>query len=184
MRLFIDEYLSPQLARELNASGEHVAEHPLDFGGRGDPDHRVLQRCLARGLVIVTENARDFRALVGSEDIHPGLIVLPCVGREQSFALLQAAIDYLEGMGAPWMPWSITSLKSIPREPFAIIRCLRERLWTIENDTQRNLLVRALSDIAKGVLLEFFLHRGAQRRSKGLCLKLYDFGCQRGRKSR
>lgn len=99
MRLFIDECLSPQMARELNSSGRHVAEHPLDFGGRGDADHKVLQRCLARGLVIVTENARDFRALVGSEDIHPGLIVLPCVGREQSFALLQSAIAYIETMG-------------------------------------------------------------------------------------
>ena len=44
-------------------------------------------------------NARDFRALVGSEDIHPGLIILPCVGRERAFALLQAAIAYVEAMG-------------------------------------------------------------------------------------
>ena len=99
MRLFIDECLSPQMARALNGSGQHVAEHPLDFGGRGAPDHRVLQRCIARGLVIVTENARDFRALVGAEDIHPGLIILPCVGRERSFALLQSAIMHLETMG-------------------------------------------------------------------------------------
>ena len=99
MRLFIDECLSPQIARELNASGQHVAEHPLDFGGRGAPDHRVLQRCIARGFVIVTENARDFRALVGAEELHPGLIILPCVGRERSFALLQAVIAYLEAMG-------------------------------------------------------------------------------------
>ena len=98
MRLFIDECLSPQIARTLNASGQHVAEHPLDFGGRGAPDHRVLQRCIACGLVMVTENARDFRALVGSEDIHPGLIILPCVGRERAFALLQAAIAYVEAM--------------------------------------------------------------------------------------
>ena len=96
MRLFIDECLSPQIARELNASGEHVAEHPLDFGRRGDPDYRVLQRCIARELVIVTENERDFRAFIGSEAIHPGLIILPCVGRERSFALLQAAIEHLE----------------------------------------------------------------------------------------
>ncbi len=99
MRLFIDECLSPQIARALNASGQHVAEHPLDFGGRGDSDHRVLQRCVARELVIVTENARDFRVLVGSEDIHPGLIILPCVGRERSFALLLSAIVHLETMG-------------------------------------------------------------------------------------
>lgn len=104
MRLFIDECLSPQLARELNASGQHVAEHPLDFGGRGDPDHRVLQRCAARELVIVTENARDFRALVGAKELHPGLIILPCVGRERSFALLQAAIDCIETMGDPMDP--------------------------------------------------------------------------------
>ena len=91
MRLFIDECLSPEIARRLNESGKHVAEHPLDFGGRGAPDYRVLQRCIALGFVIVTENALDFRALVGAEEIHPGPIVLPCVGRERSFALLRAA---------------------------------------------------------------------------------------------
>lgn len=99
MRLFIDECLSPRIARALNASGEHLAEHPLDFGGRGEPDHRVLQRCIARELVIVTQNARDFRALVRTEDLHPGLIILPCVGREQSFRLLRAAFAYLEARG-------------------------------------------------------------------------------------
>ena len=99
MRLFIDECLSPHIARALNASGEHIAEHPLDFGGRGDPDYRVLQRCIARELVIVTQNARDFRALARTTDIHPGLIILPCVGRQQSFALLRAALAYLEARG-------------------------------------------------------------------------------------
>ncbi len=87
MRLFIDECLSPQIARNLNESGKHVAQHPLDFGGRGAPDHRVVERCIAHGLVIVTENARDFRALVGAKDVHPGLIIVPCVGRKRSAAL-------------------------------------------------------------------------------------------------
>lgn len=63
------------------------------------PPTTVCCRCIARGLVIVTENARDFRALVGPEDIHPGLSILPCVGRERSFALLQSAIDCLGAMG-------------------------------------------------------------------------------------
>lgn len=101
MRLFIDECLSPQIARVLNQSGKHVAQHPLDFGGRGAPDHRVLERCIAHELVIVTENARDFRALIRTEAIHPGLIILPCVGRQRSVALLHAAIEYLETMGNP-----------------------------------------------------------------------------------
>lgn len=101
MRFFIDECLSPQIARTLNQSGKHVAQHPLNFGGRGAPDHRVLERCITHELVVVTENARDFRALVNAQNLHPGLIILPCVGRQHSAALLLAAIEYLETMGNP-----------------------------------------------------------------------------------
>lgn len=116
MRLFIDECLSPEIARRLNGTGEHVAEHPLDFGGRGDPDYRVLQRCIARGLVIVTENALDFRALVGAEAIHPGLIVLPCVSRERSFALLQAAMNFLTAMDGEAMDIMINHVIEVDAE--------------------------------------------------------------------
>lgn len=76
MRLFLDECLSPRIAQALNAEGSHVAAHPRDFGGRGAPDHLVLARCIEEDLVVVTQNARDFRALVVTQDIHPGLIVL------------------------------------------------------------------------------------------------------------
>ena len=72
MRLFLDECLSPEIARALNAEGVHVAMHP-----------------------------RDFRALVATQAIHPGLMVLPCVGRARSEALLRAAIDFLSERGDP-----------------------------------------------------------------------------------
>lgn len=75
--------------------------HPRDFGGLGQPDHAVLQRCLDEDLVLVTANARDFRALVASEDVHPGLIILPCRDRRESEALLRAAIRYLSELGDP-----------------------------------------------------------------------------------
>lgn len=101
MRLFLDESLSPRLAQALNATGRHLALHPRDHGGLGRPDHAVLARCVEQNLVIVTENARDFRALVAAADIHPGLIVLPCVRRAQSLALLEAAIAHLEALGDP-----------------------------------------------------------------------------------
>ena len=74
---------------------------PRDFGGLGAPDRAVLARCIERDLVIVTENARDFRALVAAQDVHPGLIVLPCVDRVSSEALLRAAIDFLSERGDP-----------------------------------------------------------------------------------
>lgn len=101
MHLFIDECLSPSLARELNESGHHMAEHPLDFGGRGQSDHTVLARCIASGSVIVTQNARDFKGLIEREEIHPGLIIMPCVGKDTSRHLLQTAITHLMGLGEP-----------------------------------------------------------------------------------
>lgn len=101
MRLFLDECLSPRLGQALNAEGTHVAVYPRDFGGLGAADREVLARCVALDCVLATENARDFRALVATQEVHPGLIVLPCVGRMRSEALLRAAIAYLSGCGDP-----------------------------------------------------------------------------------
>lgn len=101
MRLFLDECLSPRIARALNAEGVHVVQHPRDFGVLGAPDHRVLARCLDRDLVLVTQNARDFRALVAVREVHPGLIVLPCVSRARSETLLRAVIDRVSMLGDP-----------------------------------------------------------------------------------
>jgi predicted nuclease of predicted toxin-antitoxin system len=101
VRLFIDECLSPALARLLNESGEHDAVHPRDVGRQGDPDHVVLRRCLSEDRVIVTENARDFRALLADAEIHPGLIILPAVDREGTWRLLCKIIDFLTARGDP-----------------------------------------------------------------------------------
>lgn len=101
MELFIDECLSPSLAAELNATGFHVAQHPRDFGGLGDPDHTVLRKCIDNNLVIVTQNARDFRALVATEEVHPGLIILPLAGKARSKELVEQAIAYLHKLGDP-----------------------------------------------------------------------------------
>lgn len=98
MRLFIDECLSPALAQDLNTRG-HLAVHPLHYGKRGEPDHRVLQRCVDQDLVIVTVNAGDFRQLVARVDIHPGLITLPCVSGAEAARLLQLCIDFLDARG-------------------------------------------------------------------------------------
>lgn len=101
MRLFIDECLSPQLALRLNQTGLHDAVHPLHVGRRGEPDHLVLAWCIAEDRVIVTENARDFRRLVGRVELHPGLIILPSIDRDGTWRLLQAAIAFVESRGDP-----------------------------------------------------------------------------------
>jgi hypothetical protein len=51
--------------------------------------------------VIVTENARDFRRLVGCAQVHPGLILLPAIDREGTWTLLRAALAFLEAQGNP-----------------------------------------------------------------------------------
>ena len=101
MKLFIDECLSPQLALRLNAIGRYDAVHPLHVGRRGEPDHRVLERCIAEDRVIVTENARDFRQLVGKTDIHPGLIILPAIDREGTWKLLESVLAFIRERGEP-----------------------------------------------------------------------------------
>lgn len=101
MRLFLDECLSPNLALDLAKEGLHLVVHPRNNGGLGESDREVLARCTNENLVIVTENARDFRALAASADIHPGMIILPCVGRETAESLIRAAITHLEALGNP-----------------------------------------------------------------------------------
>jgi predicted nuclease of predicted toxin-antitoxin system len=101
VRLFIDECLSPALAWLLNESGEHDAIHPRDVGRRGDPDHVVVRRCLDEDRVIVTENARDFRALLAGAELHPGLVILPAIDREGTWRLLCKVIDFLNAHGDP-----------------------------------------------------------------------------------
>jgi len=101
VRLVIDECLSPQLALRLNATGLHDAVHPLHVGRRGEPDHRVLERCIAEDRVIVTENARDFRRLVGKTELHPGLIILPALDREGTWKLLESALAFIRERGEP-----------------------------------------------------------------------------------
>lgn len=101
VRLFLDECISPAISRALNAEGAHFVMHPRDFGGLGAPDREVLARCVQQDLVLVTQNARDFVGLVSVQDIHPGLIILPCVGRVRSERMLRAVIEQLSKRGDP-----------------------------------------------------------------------------------
>ncbi|MBV8357622.1 MAG: DUF5615 family PIN-like protein [Deltaproteobacteria bacterium] len=89
------------MALRLNATGGYDAVHPLHVGRRGEPDHRVLERCIAEDRVIVTENARDFRRLVGKTELHPGLIILPAIDREGTWKLLESALAFIREYGEP-----------------------------------------------------------------------------------
>jgi predicted nuclease of predicted toxin-antitoxin system len=94
VRFFVDECLSSALARRLNELG-FDAIHPLDVGRRGELDHTVLKRCVEEDRILITENARDFRGLIGRIDIHPGLVILPSISRAGTLRLVEAVLRFL-----------------------------------------------------------------------------------------
>ncbi len=100
MKFFIDESLSPALARRLNELG-FDAFHPLDVGRRGELDHTVLRRCVEEDRILFTQNARDFRGLIGRVDVHPGLIILPAVDRAGTLRLLDVVLEFLAQRADP-----------------------------------------------------------------------------------
>jgi predicted nuclease of predicted toxin-antitoxin system len=101
VRLFIDECLSPRIAEWLNETGEHDAVHPLHVGRRGERDDTVLARCIQESRILVTQDAEDFRGLIGRQSLHPGLIILPAGDRDGTYRLLLQAIDDLSAQGDP-----------------------------------------------------------------------------------
>jgi predicted nuclease of predicted toxin-antitoxin system len=94
VKFFVDECLSPTLARRLNELG-FDAFHPLDIGRRGEPDRSVLRRCVEEDRILVTENADDFRGLTGRVDMHPGLIIFPSINRAGTLQLMEGVLRFL-----------------------------------------------------------------------------------------
>lgn len=95
MRLFVDENLSPRLVSVGHDRG-YDATCARDRNLLGEPDPKILDFCVDEDRVCVTNNADDFRALVGDVELHPSLIVLPNVARGRQFQLLDAALAFIE----------------------------------------------------------------------------------------
>ena len=75
MRFLIDECLHTSLTDVANEAG-HEAYHVTRRGWTGFKDHQ-LRGVISRGeFVFVTNNARDFRKLMGESELHAGLIVI------------------------------------------------------------------------------------------------------------
>jgi predicted nuclease of predicted toxin-antitoxin system len=94
VRLFVDENLSPRLVFVAHDHG-YDATCARDRGLLGAPDAQILAFCVGEDRVCVTNNADDFRELVGEVDLHTGLIVLPSVSRVAQLQLFDAALEFL-----------------------------------------------------------------------------------------
>jgi predicted nuclease of predicted toxin-antitoxin system len=86
VRFLIDECLHTSLTDIAHKAG-HEAYHVTRRGWTGLRDHQLRDLAIREELVFVTNNARDFRKLMGAVELHAGLIVIipnatPAVQRE------------------------------------------------------------------------------------------------------
>ncbi len=101
MRFLIDECLSVDLVTVAGESG-HEARHVAHVGRAGWKDWNVTRYASDNDLILVTNNASDFRQLYGAEALHAGLVILlPNVGRDLQQRLFRAALDELATTGEP-----------------------------------------------------------------------------------
>lgn len=99
MRLLVDECLSPALVRAAQQFGVE-AYHLAHVGRAASQDWEVVAYALARDMVLVTNNAGDFRRLYAAQPLHPGLVILvPNVGREMQLRLFGEALMQLRDLG-------------------------------------------------------------------------------------
>ena len=101
MRFLIDECLSTDLVTVAGQSG-HEARHVAHVGRAGWKDWNVTRYARDNDLILVTNNAGDFRQLYAAEALHAGLVILlPNVGRDLQQRLFRAALDELATTGEP-----------------------------------------------------------------------------------
>jgi predicted nuclease of predicted toxin-antitoxin system len=99
VRFLIDECLSPALVYLAQRLG-HEAYHLAHIGRAGAEDWQIVELALARDMILVTNNASDFRSLYTAQELHPGLVILvPNVERETQLRLFRAALARLRGIG-------------------------------------------------------------------------------------
>lgn len=75
MKFLIDECLHTSLVTVAQDNG-HDGFHVNWLGLSGEKDWDLMPRIVAEDYTFVTNNARDFRKLYSSEEIHAGLIII------------------------------------------------------------------------------------------------------------
>jgi predicted nuclease of predicted toxin-antitoxin system len=75
LKFLIDECLHTSLTDVAHEEG-HEAYHVVWRGWAGLKDHQLRAAATQEGLVLITNNARDFRKLMEAIELHAGLIVI------------------------------------------------------------------------------------------------------------
>ena len=75
MKFLVDECPRTSLTQVANSAG-HETHHVNWRAWSGLKDRKLREVILREELVFVTNNARDFRKLMGETELHAGLVVI------------------------------------------------------------------------------------------------------------
>ena len=75
MKFLIDECLSPELAAIEREQGFH-SMHVTWIGLKSKSDREIVHHAVEDDWVLVTNNAADFKRLVGRQEVHAGLVCI------------------------------------------------------------------------------------------------------------
>jgi predicted nuclease of predicted toxin-antitoxin system len=96
LRFLIDECLSTSLLQRAYDAG-HGAQHVTHLGKPGASDQELARYAAAQDLIIVTNNARDFRKLMEAAHVHPGLVIIvPNVPSKDQRELFEKALTSIK----------------------------------------------------------------------------------------
>ena len=112
MRFLIDECLTVELAVAAWAMG-YEAHHVAHLGKRGWRDWNIRDYAISHDFVVVTNNASDFRALYGSCDLHPGLVMLVPTMRDHQARPAPDLVERNFSAAAPNRVW-VADITYIP----------------------------------------------------------------------
>jgi predicted nuclease of predicted toxin-antitoxin system len=76
VKFLVDECLSPGLATLARERGHPESTHVTWLGLTSAQDWTIARRAVDDSFVLVTNNAADFTALYGREELHAGLVCL------------------------------------------------------------------------------------------------------------
>jgi predicted nuclease of predicted toxin-antitoxin system len=76
VKFLIDECLSPELVGLARKRGHGESTHVTWLGLRSRKDWTLVRRAIDDGYVVVTNNATDFRRLLGLQKMHAGLVCI------------------------------------------------------------------------------------------------------------
>ena len=108
MMIYLDDNFTDRALTGMLRQAGHTVFRPADFGLRGAPDPRHLERAVREELVLMTKDSEDFldlhQLILTCGGHHPGIVVVHYDNdpkRDMKNSHIAVALGRLEKSGVP-----------------------------------------------------------------------------------